>query len=136
MGPLGPETLTHHHKLSEEACLALYGLMHRHTTGFQREAAQLLQGAAHREQLLAALWRAFAQLWDDTVQVGGGGCCMALVTWQAGGRAGANCCLGVLNLRAGCAVRACSCCLQVLARDSVFCMCSALHRASALLLIA
>lgn len=71
LGPLGPETLTNHHGLSEEQCLSLYGLLHRHTAGFQAEAAALAAGAARREQLLAGIWRAFAQLWDDTVAVRG-----------------------------------------------------------------
>jgi len=68
VGPIGPETLATHHGLSAETCLGLYGLLHRHTAGFQSEAARLVSGALHREQLLAGLWRAFAQLWDDTVQ--------------------------------------------------------------------
>ena len=39
LGPLGPETLKTHHGLSEEACLGLYGLLQRHSAGFQSEAA-------------------------------------------------------------------------------------------------
>ncbi|KIY95183.1 hypothetical protein MNEG_12779 [Monoraphidium neglectum] len=68
LGPFGPEALTARHGLDERQCLALYGLLQRHTAGFQSEAAALVAGAAHREQLLAGLWRTFAQLWDDSVQ--------------------------------------------------------------------
>jgi hypothetical protein len=69
LGPLGPEALLHCHGLCEEAALALYGLLHRHCAGFQAEAAALTAGAVRRGQLLAAVWAAFAQLWDDAVGV-------------------------------------------------------------------
>lgn len=84
LGPLGPETLANHHCLSEEGCLALYSLLHTHCGGFQAEAAALLdsQHVAHREQLLAALWRGFAQLWDDSVRVGGCGWAWCHITQQ------------------------------------------------------
>jgi hypothetical protein len=69
MGALGPETLKHKHKLPEQQILQLYGLLHRHSTGFQQEVQAALAGAAHTEQLLASIWTAFAQLWDECVQV-------------------------------------------------------------------
>ncbi|WIA38455.1 hypothetical protein OEZ86_001779 [Tetradesmus obliquus] len=69
MGALGPETLKHKHKLPEQQILQLYGLLHRHSTGFQQEVQDALAGAAHTEQLLASIWTAFAQLWDECVQV-------------------------------------------------------------------
>jgi uncharacterized protein (DUF2141 family) len=69
MGALGPETLKHTHRLPEPQILHLYGLLHRHSTGFQREVAAALDGVQHREQLLAGVWTAFAQLWDECVQV-------------------------------------------------------------------
>lgn len=69
LGALGPEALKHQHGLQEPQILHLYGLLHRHCTGFQQEVAAALAGAAHREQLLAAVWMAFAQLWDECTQV-------------------------------------------------------------------
>jgi hypothetical protein len=69
MGALGPETLKHKHKLPEQQILQLYGLLHRHSTGFQQEVQAALAGAAHTEQLLASIWTAYAQLWDECVQV-------------------------------------------------------------------
>lgn len=69
MGALGPETLKHKHRLPEAQILCLYGLLHRHCTGFQQEVAQALAGAQDAEQLLASVWVAFAQLWDECVQV-------------------------------------------------------------------
>lgn len=69
MGALGPETLKHKHRLPEQQILQLYGLVHRHCTGFQQEVQAALAGAAHTEQLLASIWTAFAQLWDECVQV-------------------------------------------------------------------
>jgi hypothetical protein len=69
MGALGPETLKHKHKLPEPQILHIYGLLHRHCTGFQQEVHAALTGAEHREQLLAGIWTAFAQLWDECVQV-------------------------------------------------------------------
>lgn len=70
MGALGPETLKHKHRLPEPQILHVYGLLHRHCTGFQQEVATATAGAEHREQLLAGIWTAFAQLWDECVQVG------------------------------------------------------------------
>lgn len=69
LGPLGPETLLHTHALREPQILQLYGLLHRHAAGFQREVAAVAEGAQHREQLLAAVWTCFAQLWDECCQV-------------------------------------------------------------------
>lgn len=69
MGPLGPEALLHTHALHEPQILQLYGLLHRHAAGFQREVATVVQGAQHREQLLAAVWTCFAQLWDECCRV-------------------------------------------------------------------
>jgi hypothetical protein len=69
MGALGPETLKHKHKLPEQQILQLYGLLHRHSTVFQQEVQAALAGASHTEQLLASIWTAFAQLWDECVQV-------------------------------------------------------------------
>lgn len=69
MGALGPETLKHKHKLPEPQILHIYGLLHRHCTGFQQEVQTAMAGCEHREQLLADIWTAFAQLWDECVQV-------------------------------------------------------------------
>lgn len=69
LGPLGPETLNHKHRLDEGAILQLYGLLHRHAAGFQAEAAAALAGAQQREALLASVWAGFAQLWDESAQV-------------------------------------------------------------------
>lgn len=80
MGALGPETLKHKHKLPEPQILHIYGLLHRHCTGFQQEVQAALAGAEHREQLLAGIWTAFAQLWDECVQVRLFGCLYARLT--------------------------------------------------------
>lgn len=69
MGALGPEALKHTHRLPEAQILHIYGLLHRHCTGFQQEVQAAVAGAEHREQLLACIWTAFAQLWDECVQV-------------------------------------------------------------------
>jgi hypothetical protein len=69
MGALGPEALKHKHQLPEPQILHLYGLLHGHCTGFQQEVQEATAGAQHREQLLACIWTAFAQLWDECVQV-------------------------------------------------------------------
>lgn len=69
MGALGPETLKHKHQLSEPQILHIYGLLHRHCTGFQQEVQAATAGAEHREGLLAHIWTAFAQLWDECTQV-------------------------------------------------------------------
>lgn len=69
MGSLGPETLKHKHQLQEEQMLQLYALLHKYSTGFQLAVQQVLAGAQHVEQLLASVWIAFAQLWDECVQV-------------------------------------------------------------------
>lgn len=69
MGALGPETLKHKHQLPEPQILHIYGLLHRHCTGFQEEVLAATGGAEHREQLLAHIWTAFSQLWDECVQV-------------------------------------------------------------------
>ena len=69
MGALGPETLKHKHQLPEPQILHIYGLLRRHCTGFQEEVLAATGGAEHREQLLAHIWTAFSQLWDECVQV-------------------------------------------------------------------
>jgi hypothetical protein len=69
VGPLGPETLKHRHKMTEPSILQLYGLLHKHCTGFQQEVQKAVQGASDVEPLLAAVWVAFAQLWDECLQV-------------------------------------------------------------------
>jgi hypothetical protein len=69
MGALGPETLKYKHQLPEPQILHIYGLLHRHCTGFQEEVLAATGGAEHREQLLAHIWTAFSQLWDECVQV-------------------------------------------------------------------
>lgn len=69
LGPLGPETLKHKHQLPEQQILQLYGILHRHSTGFQQDVQAALAGAQHIEQLLASIWMAFAQLWNECVQV-------------------------------------------------------------------
>lgn len=76
MGALGPETLKHKHQLPEPQILHIYGLLHRHCTGFQQEVQVATAGAEHREGLLAHIWTAFAQLWDECTQVScfGGPC--------------------------------------------------------------
>lgn len=69
LGALGPETLKHKHQLPEQQILQLYGILHRHSTGFQQDVQAALAGAQDVEQLLASIWMAFAQLWDECVQV-------------------------------------------------------------------
>eukprot|EP00775_Hariotina_reticulata_P005424 gene5424-5657_t len=69
VGPLGPEALKHRHRMAEPNILQLYGLLHRHCTGFQQEVQKAVQGAADVEPLLAAVWVAFAQLWDECVRM-------------------------------------------------------------------
>lgn len=69
MGALGPEALKHKHRVPEPQILHIYGLLHRYCTGFQQEVEAAVAGAEHREQLLASIWTAFAQLWDECVQV-------------------------------------------------------------------
>ena len=82
MGALGPEALKHKHRLPEPQILHIYGLLHRHCTGFQEEVQVAVAGVEHREQLLASIWTAFAQLWDECVQVCW--CVTAAVTTQDG----------------------------------------------------
>jgi hypothetical protein len=60
---------SYRHGLAEEQCLQLYGLLHEHIHGFQAQMLQAVAGAKHKEQLLVGVWRAFADLWDDAVQV-------------------------------------------------------------------
>lgn len=69
LGALGPETLKTRHGLEEKQALLLYGCMHRHCIAFQQEVGEACQGAKFKEQLLVNVWRAYAQLWDETVQV-------------------------------------------------------------------
>ncbi len=69
LGALGPENLKNHHGMMEGEVLALYGLLHQHALGFQTAAQQATANARHREALMPAVWQAFAQLWDETVQV-------------------------------------------------------------------
>jgi hypothetical protein len=68
-GPLGPEVLKHEHGLSPDEILSLYRLMETCCSGFHRGVGDIVGRAKGAQRLLESVWRGYAQLWEEIMQV-------------------------------------------------------------------
>jgi hypothetical protein len=50
-----------------------HSVLHLHCVGFHKAVAHACLGARHQEELLAAVWQGYVQLWDEALGVGA--CC-------------------------------------------------------------
>eukprot|EP00887_Chlorella_sp_A99_P007782 scaffold20.g7782.t1 len=66
---LCPEALVQRHRLGAPQVRRLYRSMQAFSLGFHQATVELTAHAAHRGALLAAVWRAYAMLWDSALQV-------------------------------------------------------------------
>lgn len=68
-GPIGPESLKSRFGLLEADVLRLYLVLYLYSVGFCAALLEPTERARDREQLLEAVFKAFAQLWDEALGV-------------------------------------------------------------------
>lgn len=61
--------LRQQHHLCEDDTKRLYRVLHIYSFGFQQVVSDITSKAAARQQLLAAVWKSFLQLWEEALQV-------------------------------------------------------------------
>lgn len=57
------------HHLAEGEVQRLYRVLHVYSLGFHQAVSQLTSKAQAQHKLLPAVWKAFLQLWEETLQV-------------------------------------------------------------------